>query len=131
MNLDKMETMAHMFTVAAMVVVGFQIALASGAPWGDYAWGGRFPGRLPIGLRLASALSAVIVLFIALIIEIRAGYLFPEYHQLSMTLSWGVLGYCGLGTIMNAITPSKKERRLWLPIVTLLLVTSLAVVFST
>ena len=35
---------AIVYALATAVVVGFQVALAAGAPWGEYAMGGRFPG---------------------------------------------------------------------------------------
>jgi hypothetical protein len=44
------------------VVVAFQVALASGAPWGAAAYGGRFvqgDGRLPTRHRVNSAIAAL------------------------------------------------------------------------
>ena len=35
------------FGVVAGGVVAFQLALAAGAPWGTYAMGGAYAGRLP------------------------------------------------------------------------------------
>lgn len=43
-----------MFLIAAAGSIAFQLALALGAPWGEYAMGGRYPGRFPPGLRLAA-----------------------------------------------------------------------------
>jgi hypothetical protein len=44
------------------LVVTFQVALASGAPWGAAAYGGRFVddhGRLPARYRISSAIAAL------------------------------------------------------------------------
>jgi hypothetical protein len=45
---------AIVYTLATAVVVGFRLALAAGAPWGEYAMGGRFPGRFPPAMRAAA-----------------------------------------------------------------------------
>ena len=42
---------AIVFAVVTSAVIGFQLALALGAPWGTYAMGGRFPGVLPALMR--------------------------------------------------------------------------------
>jgi hypothetical protein len=120
----------HIFTIATLFAMSFQVALAFGAPWGERAWGGKYPGVLPLRMRLASALSAVILCVFVVIMQTRAGNMFEELRELSYPLSWVVVGYSALGMVMNTITPSKKERNLWLPIVTLLFVTALVVVLS-
>jgi len=38
---------ALLFTTVSAGVIVFQVALASGAPWGAYAMGGAFPGQFP------------------------------------------------------------------------------------
>ena len=122
--------MAHTFTLLSLMVVIFQIALAMGAPWGERAWGGRYIGVLPLGMRIASMFSAVLICTFAVVIQVRAGNILPEYHNLSRPLSWVVVGYGSIGVVMNAVTPSKKERNLWLPIVLLLFITSCAVALA-
>jgi hypothetical protein len=122
--------MAHTNTLLSLMVVIFQIALAMGAPWGERAWGGRYIGVLPLGMRIASVFSAVLICAFAMVIQIRAGNILPQYLELSQPLSWIVVGYSAVGIVMNAITPSKKERNLWLPVVSLLFVTSCAVALA-
>ncbi len=118
---------AHLFTILVMIVIAFQIALAMGAPWGHLTWGGRFPGQLPSRMRRIAIFSAVLLAVFALVVEARAGVLFPEWRGLSNILIWVVVGYCALGAVMNAITPSKWERIVWLPVVLGMLVCSLVV----
>lgn len=122
--------MAHIFTALSLIVAAFQVALAFGAPWGELTWGGKFRGILPARMRVMAIISAVLIIMFALIIETRAGNILDEYRDLSTTLSWIVVAYSAIGTVMNAITPSKKERYLWLPIVTLLFFTSLFVTLA-
>jgi hypothetical protein len=50
----------------------FQLLLALGVPWGRAAWGGAH-NRLPAALRVASALSAGILLIAAFVVLGRAG----------------------------------------------------------
>jgi hypothetical protein len=118
---------AHVFTTLAILVVAFQIALAMGAPWGHLTMGGKFQGKLPQRMRGVAVFSAVLLVVFALIVETRAGFLFPQFYALSKGLIWVVVAYCALGVVMNAITPSKSERALWLPVVLGMLACSLIV----
>lgn len=45
---------AIVYAVISSVVVAFQIALAAGAPWGEYAMGGAVPGQFPPALRITA-----------------------------------------------------------------------------
>lgn len=124
------EVLAHIFTGLVAIVIAFQIALAAGVPWGHLTWGGKFPGRLPVRMRGVAIFSAVLLLAFALIIETRAGVLLDEWQELSRILIWIVVAYCALGVVMNAITPSRWERILWLPVVLVTLICSLIVALS-
>lgn len=50
------EVAAYIATALLLVVAGFQLALAFGAPWGAAAWGGRHPGVLPTRYLVASGI---------------------------------------------------------------------------
>ena len=71
-----------------------------------------------------------LLIVFALVVEVRAGVVAAPWQTLSRSLIWLVVAYCGLGMIANAITPSKWERILWLPVVLVLLFTSLRVATS-
>jgi len=101
-----------------------QIGLALGAPWGEYANGGKFPGVLPGPMRFAAVVQGSILVFIALALLEASGLTelgFPKWTI------WVALGICLLTCILNWITPSKKERRLWGPTTTILLLSTLIV----
>ena len=42
------QVLAVLYAVVTGLVAAFQVALALGAPWGAYAMGGGFPGRMPV-----------------------------------------------------------------------------------
>jgi hypothetical protein len=111
-------------------VTAFQIALVLGAPWGDLTWGGKFSGQLPGTMRGAAMFSATLLLCFVVIVETRAGVLFPAWTPISRILIWMVVAYCALGVVANAITPSYWERIIWLPVVSLMLVCSLIVALN-
>jgi hypothetical protein len=121
---------AHIFSGLVAVVIVFQIALAAGAPWGHLTWGGKFPGQLPIKMRSVAIFSAVLLATFALIVMTRAGLILPQWQAASTILVWIVVGYCALGVITNAITPSYWERILWLPVVLMMLVCSFVVAMN-
>jgi len=121
---------ALLFVAASCVVGAFQIALALGAPWGELTLGGRWRGSLPLVVRLIPLLSVVLLACFCAVLLARAGLALPQYGSLSRTLVWFVVGYCALGSIANAASPSKRERNLWLPVVLFMLASSLVVAMT-
>lgn len=91
-------------------LVAFQLALASGAPWGAFAWGGRHQGALPRNLRVASVASAAV----------WAGALAVAAHpgeSAGMTRArTAYASVCAVGAVMNAASRSTPERLLWTPV---------------
>jgi len=121
---------AYLFSALIALVVIFQLGLALGAPWGELAMGGKFPGRFPVQMRVVALLQIVVLVFITLVVLTRAGLVFDEYYAFSSSAIWAVVLYSFVGLILNAITPSKKERMLWLPVVTLLMISATFVAVS-
>jgi hypothetical protein len=118
---------ARLFAGLIAAAVFFQLGLAAGLPWGELAWGGAFPGALPARMRVASLAAVAILALLALIVLARAGLVLPGWRPASRKLVWGVVAYCALGAVANALTPSAWERLLWLPVNIFLLWTSVAV----
>lgn len=121
---------ALLFVAASCVVGAFQMALALGAPWGEFTLGGRWRGRLPLAVRLIPLLSVVLLVCFCAVVLARANVALPQYQQLSQTLMWFVVGYCALGSIANVATPSKRESKLWLPVVLMMLASSVVVAIA-
>ena len=91
-------------------LVGFQLALAFGAPWGRLAWSGRHAGVLPTELRVASATSAVV--WGGALVAAATPDSSPRLAR--VRTAYAVLA--GVGTVMNAASPSRPERLLWTPV---------------
>lgn len=105
-------------------VVGFQFALAAGAPWGEFAMGGAWPGRWPPELRLAAVGQGALLIAFALIVRARAGRPPRAWARVSGRLVWLVVAVNGLSALLNLVTPSATERALWAPVALGLLVSS-------
>jgi cytochrome bd-type quinol oxidase subunit 2 len=114
-------TAAYVFSALTVVVVFFQLALALGAPWGEMAMGGKYPGRFPPQLRVAALVQAVLLLSISLVVLVRSGLVLDALFEFSKSAIWFVVAICMVGAVLNTITPSKKERMLWAPIAIVLL----------
>ena len=115
---------ALVFLVLTVVTIVFQLALAAGAPWGELTWGGKFPGALPARMRAAAVFSALLLAAFGVVVAVRAGLLTAGWAPLSRRLIWAIVAYCAVGVLANAATPSKWERRIWLPVVLALLLSS-------
>jgi hypothetical protein len=118
------------FALLSAAVVAFQIALVCGAPFGEMTLGGKYRGSLPLRVRVVPAVSACLLAGFAVVVAARAGLAFPAFAATSRTLVWIVIAYCAVGVLANYFTPSPRERMVWLPIVSLLLLTSVIVATS-
>ena len=121
---------ALLFAIVAAGTVAFQLALALGAPWGAYAMGGRFPGRFPMPMRVAAVVQAALLGVLGLIVLSRAGLAVASLSEAFPWLIWLAVGFSAVSLVLNAITPSAGERRIWLPMAVVMLLSSLVVALS-
>jgi hypothetical protein len=128
--MDITDLAAIVFAIAAAAVVTFQVALALGAPWGAYAMGGAVPGRFPPALRVAALIQGVLIGGLALVVLATAGLALPGLAEAAPLLIWAVVAVAAIALVMNAISRSPGERRIWTPVAAVLLVSSLVVALT-
>lgn len=121
---------AGMFALTVGGAVAFQVALALGAPWGAYAMGGAFPGRFPPRMRVAAVVQAALLGLAGALVLARAGVAVPELASVAGWAIWAVVGLSAVSLVLNLITSSAGERRIWAPVGAILLITSLMVALS-
>lgn len=100
------------------VVTLFQLALAAGMPAGAAAWGGGYPGRLPVRLRVISGIAGLVVypLMILTILETSGAIDGPEsIPELGAIGMWALTGFFTVGALANLASRSKTER-VWGPV---------------
>jgi hypothetical protein len=116
----------------AFVVIGslFQLALALGAPLGEYTLGGKFPGKLPPKLRIAALVQILVLFLFAFIVLIRSDMILPNLQVVGRIGIWFVVAFFVLGSVANLSTPSKRERLLWGPTNVILLAVSILIALS-
>lgn len=125
-----LDTFASGFLVFTYFATAlFQLAIVLGAPLGEYAFGGQRTGKLPIGFRIASLVSLLLMLMLAGHFLAQLGalptLLDPNLNSLA---NWVVVGFNALSALMNNITKSKKERKLWGGTTIAMLIASIVVV---
>lgn len=114
----------------ALVMLAFlgtlQGMLAAGAPVGEYLWGGqrRHHGD---GIKQAAKLSILVYLGAALVLLARAGVLPGGQSLPVVVLAWGVFGYGAIKVISNAMSRSRRQRRLMVPFSVVLMLAVLAI----
>ena len=128
MNVPAVAAIA--FACVTAIVVAFEVALALGAPWGAYAMGGARPGRFSAPMRASAIGQAVVLAFLAVIVLVDAGLGLPTVSESFRWLIWLAVAFSAVGVVLNAITRSAAERRLWLPVALVMLVSSLVVALS-
>lgn len=118
---------AYIFVGLAVFICVFQLALAFGAPLGEFTMGGRYPGKLPSKMRIAALIQIVILFFFTAVVVSKAGILFPSFAGIANTAIWFVLAFFVFGSILNLTSPAKKERFLMGPLNLIALISVLAV----
>lgn len=118
---------AYLFTGFTALLCAVQIAVVAGAPLGPYVWGGQHEGRLPQKLRISSAFSLLIYAVLVLVILDRAGAVHVLPAGISVPGTWVTFGFLVLGTIMNSISRSRKERMIMTPLAAFLAGSALVV----
>lgn len=117
------------YTSVTLFTVFFQIGLALGRPWGPYTMGGRYKASLPPLARVAMGFQSCILTVLALVVLDRARFLTanPFFSGQLSWIIWVPVGVSAQAFVLNSITPSSKERRLWQPITAVMFATSLIV----
>ena len=107
---------AYAGAILFLIIAGFQIALAAGMSWGEFAWGGKHR-ILPVSLRIASALASVFYL-LNVLVALEEGAITELGMNPALTGPYiGVLaGLFALGIPLNLISRSGKERRVMTPV---------------
>ncbi len=120
------ELSAILYAVLCGATVLFQVALILGAPLGVYTQGGGIEGKLPTGRRVAAGLSGVLLLVMAGGILSAAG-LAPGWPAWT---GWAALSVSVVSCILNGITRSRPERRLWFPVTSVMVALALIVLLA-
>ena len=105
---------AWFLVVSTMATALFQVAIILGAPLGEYAYGGSNKGVLPVRFRVASVISALLMLGISGHYLAQLGVFTPMLPELGNSIAnWLLVGFFGLAAILNNITKSEKEKRVF------------------
>jgi len=111
-----MEIAAAIAAVLLGIVAVFQAALALGAPLGAAAWGGSYPGVLPPGFRVASAIAALLIYPGIITIVLNAsGLIDIDWLPADAGTMWFLAVIFTLGTVANLMSQSQPER-VWGPV---------------
>ena len=119
-------------SIVFYLVCLFQLALILGAPWGEYTMGGQTKGKLPPQGRVMAGVSILVLILMAqvLLATTGEGFITGWPAPILEVLKWMTFAYAILGFVMNWITRSKKERMVWGPVATVLLVLVSLTVFG-
>ncbi|WP_068118666.1 hypothetical protein [Tropicimonas marinistellae] len=117
--------MAYIYCAVIVGVIGFQVALILGAPWGRVTQGGQVDGPLPVSGRVFAAVSIFILLGLALAV-LSADGKWPNWPSWT---GWVALAINIVVMVLNWITRSAAERKLWAPITTVMVLLVVAVVW--
>ena len=119
---------AWVFAAVALFAACFQLALGAGAPLGELAMGGRYPGQFPVQMRVAAIVQGVIIGVLAAIVLTKAGVVATPLD--APWLIWIVVAFSAVSLFVNAISRSPKERRMWVPAAIVMLGSSLVVAIA-
>lgn len=105
-----MILLANIYIVLTIIIVLFQLALVFGAPLGEYTMGGKFPGKLPVKMRIAALIQIFILILFASLVIAKARIAIEQYHNIGRIGIWFVVAFFVLGSIVNLSSTSRKEK---------------------
>lgn len=121
------EIAAGAFAILAAFPILGQLALVFGAAWGSITLGGRWPGVLPPRMRLAALAQATVLIALSVIALDHGGIL---HIGLPPAAIWVTVAVTCISAVLNNITPSRIERRLWGPVTILMALAALALALT-
>lgn len=122
---------AIIYALLAGFVVFFQIALIFGAPLGEYAMGGIHKGAYDLKMKIMAFWQIILIIVMALIVLRRAKLvksleaLYASKASINFVLIMSLFS-----VLVNFITPSEKERMLWIPVALIMFICALIVAFK-
>ena len=117
------NNLAGLFILIAAGTMLFHIALILGAPWGHLTQGRTKKGPLPRSGRYSAVISVIVLGLMAAAILSAVGR-WPGWPAWT---GWLTVAMSGLTMLLNGISPSEAEKRLWLPVTVLMFVLALGV----
>ena len=99
-----------------IIVIVMSILLICGVPLGELSMGGKFGKVWPPKIRLL-ALTQLLSQLFALYIILSAGAIIPYFINkgVTMVVCYVFAGFFFLNTVLNIISPSKKEKIIMTP----------------
>ena len=99
---------------STLAVALFQLAIVLGAPVGEYAYGGQHQRVLPTRFRATSVVSMLIMLALAGHYMAQLGVFSPLLDEAGNAIAnWGFVAFFALSALMNNISKSEKEKRVF------------------
>jgi hypothetical protein len=81
-------------------------------------------------MRVAAVVQAVVLALVAVVVLSDARVALPGLSLALPWLIWLVVAFSAVGAVLNSITPSARERRIWAPVTIVMLVSSLIVALA-
>jgi hypothetical protein len=75
-------------------------------------------------MRVAAVIQAVVLGLLAIAVLSDAGIILPAIAATAPGLVWAAVAVSVLSLILNVISPSAGERRIWVPLASVLTITS-------
>jgi len=102
--------------ILLLAVAVMEILLIAGLPLGEFTMGGRYKVLPPV-YRIFAASSVILQLFGAAMI-IQGGVLMNMWFAVKVTkiICFVFAGFFAVNTVMNIISPSKKEKYVMTPL---------------
>ena len=119
-----------LFFVLTLFVVIFQWLIFLKLPLGEYTMGGLNKGVLPKKYRITALIQSFILLFNGIVV-LDAGFQFSVFSNTFIEYyRWFIMVLMFISMVMNLITKSQKERRLWAPVTVVMFVLSMIVLMG-
>lgn len=115
MEIDFVYISSIIVAIICGAIAIFQVLLSFGYPIGEFAMGG-FYKTLPKGLRIVSAVNALMLVFMSVVFLQHTNVVSSLNFLPTTILVWIITIFLGVNTIANLLSRSKKERYTMTPV---------------
>ena len=117
------QALAITYAIATALPLAMQLGLILGAPWGHLTQGRTEKGPLPRAQRGMAAVSVVVLIVMSAAILSAEG----RWPGWPLWTGWLTVGLSGVTMLLNFISPSIDEKRIWGPVSALMFFSALGV----
>ncbi len=121
---------AYLYLLLTLGIIIFQTAVTLGAPLGEYTMGGKFHGSIPKKYRFLPIIQIIILSIFGITVYLKSFETIISSEYYADEGIWVLVVFFSIGTLVNLLSKSKKERLVMGPVNILMLISVIVIALN-